>query len=54
MADAVLLVAPQFSTRSADVIAREINGRIISISPLERDPAQTLRRFARAITQGAP
>ena len=46
-----IIVAPQFSTRSAEVIAREIDGHIVSISPLNRDPARTLRRFAQAILE---
>lgn len=40
----VIFVQPQFSTKSAEVIANAIGGRIVPADPLAADWAQNLRR----------
>lgn len=45
----VVFVQPQFSTQSAEQIARAISGRVVAADPLAADYADNLRRFARAI-----
>jgi len=42
----VVFVQPQFSTRSAELIAREIGGRVAFADPLAADWAANLRRVA--------
>ncbi len=42
----VVMVQPQISSRDADTIAREINGRTVMADPLAEDWAQNLRRVA--------
>ncbi len=44
-----IFVQPEFSTRSAELLARELNGRTVSLSPLSTNWAGTLRRAASAI-----
>ncbi len=41
-----VMVQPQISTRDAETIAREINGRTVMADPLAEDWAQNLRRIA--------
>lgn len=41
-----VMVQPQLSTRDAETIAREINGRTVMADPLAEDWAQNLRRIA--------
>jgi zinc transport system substrate-binding protein len=43
----VLFVQPQFSSRSADLIAKEIGGRVIFADPLAPDWSGNLREVAR-------
>ncbi len=45
----VVFVQPQFSTQSAEQIARAIGGRVAAADPLAADYADNLRRFAQAI-----
>jgi zinc transport system substrate-binding protein len=45
----VVFVAPQFSTQSAEAIAREMDGRVVRIDPLARDYVTNLRHVASAI-----
>jgi zinc transport system substrate-binding protein len=47
----VVLVQPQFSTRSAQVIANEIGGSIIPIDPLEKDYITNLYNVTSTIAQ---
>jgi zinc transport system substrate-binding protein len=44
----VVFVEPQFSSRGAEVIAREINGTVISIDPLAPDYYDNMLRVSRA------
>ena len=50
----VIFVQPQSSPRSAQVLAREIGARIVTVDPLARDYAATLRTLARALVEAAP
>ena len=45
----VIFVQPQFSTKSADQVARAIGGRVLAIDPLAPDYSVNLRRVAREI-----
>lgn len=42
----VIFTSPQFSTKSAEVIAREIKGRVVFIDPLAKDYIENLRKIA--------
>ena len=42
----VIFTSPQFSTKSAEVIAREIKGRVVFIDPLAKDYRENLRKVA--------
>jgi zinc transport system substrate-binding protein len=42
----VLFASPEFSTKSAETIAREIGGSVVLISPLEKDYVSNLRNAA--------
>jgi zinc transport system substrate-binding protein len=42
----VIFVQPQFSTRSADLVAKEISGKVVSIDPLAFNWAENLRKVA--------
>ena len=44
----VIFVSPQFDTRSAEAIAREIGGRVVSIDPEGRDYIDNMRKVAAA------
>lgn len=44
----VIVASPEFNTESAEVIAREIGGRVILVSPLEKSYTQMLYRFVQA------
>jgi len=48
----VIFVAPQFSTRSAETIARQIGGQVVFVDPLARDWMNNLRAVAKAFAQG--
>lgn len=43
----VIFVQPQFSTESAEVIAKEIDGKVIAINPLAENWAENLLKAAR-------
>ncbi|MFZ0614730.1 MAG: zinc ABC transporter substrate-binding protein [Desulfobacterales bacterium] len=43
----VVFVQPQFSAKSADLIAREIGGEVAVVDPLEENWAENLREVAR-------
>jgi zinc transport system substrate-binding protein len=45
----VIFVQPQFSTRNAELIAREIDGQFVVADPLAEDWADNLRKVARQI-----
>ena len=50
----VIFVQPQSSPRSAQVLARELGARVVTVDPLARDYAATLRTLARALVEAAP
>jgi zinc transport system substrate-binding protein len=52
----VVFVQPQFSRRSAEVVADEIGARVVTIDPLARDWPDNLRRVTAALVEalGAP
>jgi zinc transport system substrate-binding protein len=45
----VVFVQPQFSTRSAEIIAKAIGGTVVVADPLAEDWPSNLRRQAEAI-----
>ncbi len=47
----VVFAQPEFSTRSAEVIAREIGGRVVLVSPLAEDWLENLHRTAQALAE---
>lgn len=47
----VVLTSPQFNTKSAEVIAREIQGQIILIDPLEKKYIANLKKIASILDQ---
>jgi zinc transport system substrate-binding protein len=47
----VIFVSPQFDTRSAEAIAREIGGRVVSIDPEGRDYIDNMRKVAAAFRE---
>ena len=47
----VVFAQPEFSTRSAEVIAQEIDGRVLLINPLALDWAENLREVARTVAE---
>lgn len=47
----VVLAQPEFSTRAAEVVAREIGGRVILVSPLAEDWMANLRHVARTLAE---
>jgi zinc transport system substrate-binding protein len=47
----VVLAEPQFSTRSAEVVASEIGGEVVIVDPLSRDYIPNMRAIADAIQQ---
>ena len=49
----VILVQPQFSTRSAQTVAKAIGGKVVPIDPLAGDWDQNMRRAAKAMKQAA-
>lgn len=47
----VIFASPQFNTESAEVIAREINGTIVLIDPLEKTYTENIRKVAEAFAE---
>jgi len=48
----VIFVQPQFSRKSAETIAAEIDGAVVPIDPLARDYVENLERMALAVEEG--
>ena len=48
----VIFVQPQFSQRSAETIADEINAEVVPIDPLARDYIANIEKMARAVKEG--
>ena len=44
----VIFTSPEFDTKSAEVIAAEIGGEVVLISPLPRDYISDMEKIARA------
>ena len=47
----VIFVQPQFSSKSAEAIAQQIDGKVVSIDPLAGDWANNLRNVAQTFAQ---
>ena len=47
----IVFVSPQFSTKSADVIAKEIKGRVVFIDPLAKDYINNLNKVSQAFSE---
>jgi len=47
----VVFVSPEFDTRSAEAVAREINGRVVIIDPLAKDYVKNMRAIAAALKE---
>jgi zinc transport system substrate-binding protein len=47
----IILASPQFNTKSAEVIAREIQGQVILIDPLEKEYIANLKKVASILDQ---
>ncbi len=47
----IIFVSPQFNVKSAEVIAREIKGRVIFIDPLDKNYIASLRKLAQEISE---
>ena len=47
----IIFVQPQFSTRHAEIIAKEINGQLIGADPLAENWLQNIRSVAESIRQ---
>jgi zinc transport system substrate-binding protein len=48
----VVFASPEFSTRSAEVIAEEIGGMVVLVSPLEEDYVRNMQTIAQAFAGG--
>jgi len=48
----VIFVQPQFSTKSAEVIAKEIGGNVVPVDPLAKDYITNLHKVSNTIAQG--
>lgn len=48
----VIFVSPQFDTSSAEAIASEINGNVVSVDPLTADYTTTIRTLAETLVKG--
>jgi len=49
----IIFAAPEYSTKSAQVIADEIGGRVVLVSPLEEDYLKNMKNAASAFMEGA-
>ena len=47
----VIFASPQFSTKTAEVIAKEIDGKVVLISPLEKNYLENMRKVAEAFAE---
>lgn len=47
----VIFASPEFSTRSAETIASEIGGSVMTISPLEKDYTSNMKNVAEAFAE---
>ncbi|MDD5419897.1 MAG: zinc ABC transporter substrate-binding protein [Methanomicrobiaceae archaeon] len=49
----VVFASPEFSTRSAEVVAAEIGGEVVMVSPLARDYLENMKSVADAFSRSA-
>lgn len=49
----VVLVSPQFSDKSAQILAREINGRVVKIDPLAENWIENMKKAGQIIREAA-
>lgn len=49
----VIFVQPQFSTKSAELLSREIGGQVVGVDPLAENWAENLREVARKFQSAA-
>lgn len=49
----VIFASPEYSTRSAEVIADEIGGTVVTVSPLAKDYLENMRQVASAFAESA-
>ena len=47
----MIFASPQFSTKSAEVIAKEIGGEVILINSLEKNYLENMRKVAEAFAK---
>ncbi|MEM3522835.1 MAG: zinc ABC transporter substrate-binding protein [Candidatus Bathyarchaeia archaeon] len=47
----VIFASPEFDTKAAEVIAKEINGKVVLISPLEKNYLENMRKIAKTFTE---
>jgi len=50
----VIFVQPQFSAKSAEMVAREIGGQVVAADPLAANWAQNLREVGRKFKAAFP
>lgn len=48
----VIFASPQFSTESAEVVAREIGGKVVLVDPLDKNYTENMRKVAQAFAEG--
>ncbi len=48
----IILVQPQFNQRSADVIARALDAKVMELDPLTDNLVDFYHRFAAALAEG--
>lgn len=47
----VVFASPQFNTKSAEVIAKEIGGQVVLIDPLSKDYIKNMKQIAQALSE---
>lgn len=48
----IILASPQFSQKSAEVVAEEINGKVVSVDPLSKNYIENMRHIADILKEG--
>lgn len=47
----LIFTSPQFNTKTAEIIAKEINGKIVFIDPLEKNYLENMRKVAKIFAE---
>ena len=47
----IVITEPEFSPKTAEIIAKEINGKVISIDPLSKDVIETAKKLKEALIE---